>query len=246
MTYTPLYTSEVLVEGLTQIDITVSTKPTTAQVLDFIQEIEAQIIEKCLGSHTATDEYIDVPTQSELTGAFSVTWTPSVDSLRFTYESEGVLVPLYNVKKPFITITSLAKNDESYDDAPVWDTLTEGPALNSSFMLLKSGSKALGYALYFYDNYPLAGPKRLKMTYTYGYNVNSAILQDYCTYGACIRVLMARMGTSQADGLTELQTSNIGIYVPTQYQRRIDEFKAQMKEIEIKYFPKPNIPFAML
>jgi len=242
--YTPVYTTEANVEALTQISIDTGTVPTSTQVLDWIEEIERRIVEQALGSHAATDEYVDVPNQEDIGAYWTLEWTPKVDSLRFKYSGAGELVPLYNVKKPILSITSLYKNDEALDDAPSWTQLTEGPANNSSFILLKSGIKGLGYALFFYDNYPSAGPKRLKVTYTYGWNVDSKILRDYCTLGVSVKVLEARMGTSSGDGLSEFQSGDFSTYIPTQYMNRIKLYKEEMKEIETKYFPKPDLPAA--
>lgn len=236
MPYSPLYISETLVEGQTQIDIGASTRPTTTQVLVWIEEIETGIVERALGSHTATDEYWDVPAQPVSAETYEPVY--HVKTERLTIDGEGgLIVPLINAKKPIISITSLAKNDEALDDAPDWETLVEGPAAGSEFVLLKSGTKALTYALFIYDNTPLPGPKRLKATYQYGWNVSSAILQEYCTLGVSIKVLEARRGTSQADGLTEL-TGDLGTYIPAQYESRINQWKSRMVDIEQKHFQR--------
>jgi hypothetical protein len=187
-----------------------------------------------------------VPNQEETSWYWTIEWTPRNDTLRFSRGEGGYLVPLLNVKSPIISITELQKNDEDYADTPDWISLTEGPADNSSFLLLTSGLKNLGYAIWFYDNLPMAGPKRLRVTYTYGYNVDNEILQRWCTLKVAIKVLVAKMGTSSASGLTELQGEGLGIYLPRQYKRRIDELKAEVAIIEKTYFPKPSgIPAAI-
>uniref|UniRef100_A0A6M3KIP6 Uncharacterized protein n=1 Tax=viral metagenome TaxID=1070528 RepID=A0A6M3KIP6_9ZZZZ len=234
------YTTEAKVEAVTQIDIDATTYPTTAQVAVWITEIEAEIAERALGSHTATDQYVDVPSAEESAQYWGFKWTPATDSLQFTYGGAGVIVPLANIKSPFISVTSLAKNDQALNDTPSWSTLTEGPADGSSFILLKSGLKDLGYALYFYDNNPSAGPKRLKLTYTYGFNISSEILGEYCTLQVAVKVLQAKMGTSSASGLTEFEGQDFGRYLPTQYEKRIKSFQIRIKEIETKYFPRKH------
>jgi len=73
ISYVPQYTSELLIEGITQITITTATKPTTAQTLAWIEEIEKGMDSKLLGSYTATDEYIDVPSQRSVS-RFTLEW----------------------------------------------------------------------------------------------------------------------------------------------------------------------------
>jgi len=237
MSYSPIYTSEADVEAITQVDITDTTKPNSSQVLNWIEEIEKGVIERALGSHTATDVLVDVPSQEEVIGFYSAIYRARTGQLIIkTALGGGVLVPLANVKHPIVSITSLFKNDESLNDAPDWKQLTEGPGDGTSFILLESDS--LGYALWFYDNFPLPGPKRLKMTYQYGYNIDSKILREYCTLGVAVKVLEAKRGLSEGGGLTEFVAGEMGTYIPTHYVSRIEMFKARMKEIEQTYFPK--------
>jgi len=232
------------VEGLTQITIDATTSPSTNETLDFIEEIETDVKERNLYTRTATDEYVDVAPTSAYPGSYNVSWDIKRDSLSFT-GAEGVIVTLPNVKRPIISITTLSKNDEAPDDTASWDALTEGPADGSSFILLTTGNKASGYALWFYDNIPLAGPKRLKMTYTYGHNLNTEVLDRYSTLGVGIKVLQARRGTSAADGLTEFDGGTMGVFVPTQYSTRIAEYRDEMKEIEKNHFPSPELAMAV-
>jgi len=247
--YTPKFTSEANVEALLQMEFDASTYPSSVQVLDWIEEIETDVIERNLYQRTATDVYIDVPA-SRLQPEFnSYSWTYHVKSDRMIVgRGGGVLVPLTNVKKPIISIVSLYKNDADLNDAPDWVELTEGPGEGSSFILLTSTSRTgevLGYALWFYDNFPLAGPKRLKMTYTYGYNVNTEILDRYCTLGVAIKVLQALRGTANPGGLAEF-TGTLGTYVPTHYESRIEDFRREMRLIEEMHFPKSAPAFGFL
>jgi len=248
MSYQPQYTSEEKVEGILQIDIDNDSNPSSSEVLTWIEEVEREVEERRLGSHTATDVYVDVPSLDEAAGYYSATYKAKTGQLFIaTSMGAGILVPLLNIKGPIISITSLYKNDEDPSDTPDWEELTEGPGDGSDFMLLEatSGSKTYGYALWIYDNFPLAGPKRLKMSYTYGYNINSKILQEWCTLKVAIKVLEAKMGTSSGEGLTEFAGGDLGTYIPTQYQTRIALFKQRIKEIEATYFPH-EIGFAIL
>lgn len=234
------YTSEALVEAITQIDITNSSSPSSDQVSTWIEEVEKEVEERRLGSHTASDVYIDVPSLRESSGYYDVTYRAKTGQLFIlTSMGAGRLVPLTNIKGPIISITSLYKNDKDPSQEPDWVELTEGPGDGSDFILLQatSGSKVYGYALWIYDNFPLPGPKRLKMTYTFGYNIDEKILQEWCTLKVAIKVLQAKMGTSSGEGLSEFAGGDLGTYIPTQYQTRISLFKQRIVEIEATYFP---------
>ena len=249
MTYTPQFTSESKVEALLQMDIDANTDPSSSEVLDWIEEIETDVIERNLYQRTATDEYIDVPPSELSAGLAGYDWKYHVKTDKLIISrGGGVIVPLVNVKRPIISITSLYKNDEDPTNTPSWEELTEGPGDGSSFILLTAtndSQKTLGYALYFYDNFPLVGPKRLKMTYTYGHNLDIEILDRYCTLGVAIKVLQALRGTSNPGGLSEFK-GELGVYVPTHYESRIADFRMEMAEIERKHFPKPVHPAVLL
>ena len=126
MSYTSIFTSEIKCEGLTQIDITASTNPSTSEVLEWIEEIETDILERNLYQRTATNEYIDVPPQGGVPGGIvtQITYSVSNDILRFIGDMGGYLIPLTKVKSPIISITSLSKNDEDPSDTASWDALT--------------------------------------------------------------------------------------------------------------------------
>ena len=61
-----------------------------------------------------------------------------------------------------------------------------------------------------------------------------------------IKVLQARRGTSQADGLTEFASGDFGTFIPTQYSTRMKEYREEMKIIEKDHFPSPDLPFVIL
>ncbi|MHA1742537.1 MAG: hypothetical protein ACTSVD_10665 [Candidatus Thorarchaeota archaeon] len=233
------YTSISKIEDLLQITIDEASIPDENAVSQWITEFEARIEELALGSHTVTDQYIDVPLIEKIDKPYKWTFSNENAKLRFDL-TKGVIVPLGDVKSPIISITALYKNDEDPDDPPNWEQLTEGPGDGSHFMLLKSGRKEWGYALWFYDEEPEEGPKRLKLDYTYGFNIDSNILSDYCTMGVAIKVLLARMGTNEADGLAYLEGGDLGSYMNTNYRERIAILKQEMREIEEKYFPSSS------
>jgi len=202
-----------------------------------IEQVEARVAERRLGSHTATDQYVDVPVTEEIYPEY--TWYYEVEGAKLKFDfNEGVVVPLARVKSPIISITTLEKNDEDPDDTADWETLTEGPGASSHFMLLTSGTKDLGYALWFYDEEPEPGPKRLRVDYSYGYNVDSDILADWCTLNVGVKILVARLGTNQPDGLASLEGGDLGTFMNTNYRDRIALYRAEILEIEALYFPR--------
>jgi hypothetical protein len=240
MSYSPVYTSEVMVEGLLQVTIDNSSIPTSTQLAQFMKDVEYGVIHRKLGSHTATDIYIDVPIGTEILRRYDWIYDAEHARLKIGINS-GVLIPLIDIPTPIISITSLYKNDNDEASAPSWTALTQWDGtVASDFMLLKSGTKTLGYALWIYDDEPESGPNRLKMTYSYGFNVDLAILGDYCTYGASIKALMARMGTNEPDAMSMLEGDVLGRFMPRQYESRIKMFEAKMAYIEKTYFPQQS------
>jgi len=235
---TPSYTSEAKIEAVTSLSITATSVPTTNQVAVWITEVEADISERALGSHTATDNYLDVPEKTENKELYE--WTYAVDTDRLTTDGGRTrLVPVTNARRPIISITSLYKNDENPDSAASWDELTEGPGDGSSFILRQSGDKQHGYVLQFYDNLPLHGSKRIKWTYTYGENISTYILARWATLKVAVKVLTARMGTSSTDNLTYIDAGDFGMQMNTRYRERIQEFKDEIQKIEDDHFPDP-------
>ena len=175
------YTSVDRVADLIQIDLDGSSVPTSTTVERWIEEIEARIDSLGLGTYSVTDQYIDVPYSLTTISPSEWFYDMETDILRYS-QRDALIVPLANVKNPIISITSLYKNDEDLTDTPSWEEFVEGPGDDSDFILLRSGRGNHGYALYIYDDEPSSGPKRLKMTYTWGYNIDSDILADYPAY----------------------------------------------------------------
>lgn len=237
MSYTEESKIEAQLGGLT-IDNT--TTPTTAQVAIWITEVEAEITEKALGSHTATDTYLDVPATERGTGVYDVEYDIATDTLTTQAGRNVRIVPITDIHGPILSITSLYKNDAAYDAAPSWEELDEwdGSSADTSFLLRQSGNKQHGYVLIFYDNFPLSGPKRIKMTYSYGHNVSTNILSEYATKRVAINVLQARMGSNQVDGLHLVDMGgDVPFVYNTNYKDRIAEFRADIARIEERYFP---------
>lgn len=238
-TYDPAYTDLEEVMALTQVTIDESSVPTAAQTLRWIRNAESRLIDRALGSHTATDQYIDVPAGSSVLRRYQWVYYVKDDRL-VTSINRGTVVPLQGLKSPIISISACAKNDEDPTNAASWDTLTEGPGADSDFILLQSGLRDVGYALWFYDNEPMVGPKRLKMTYQYGRNVNSNILTEWATYATGVTVLQARKNSNQVSGMASYDGGDLGDYIPRHYNELIASYRASMLQLEYDHFIVPR------
>ena len=220
--------------------ITTTSVPTTAQVLTWIEESEDRIGTRNLGTSNVSNQLVDVQA-ALITPASQYNWNYSISSgeLNFGVNSmEGIVIPLVDVKVPVIAVSKLEVNTAEPDAAANWTTLTEGPGLNSSFMILRTGNLSLGYAIWFYNNEPEPGIGRIRLTYTAGSNIDSGIIGEYCTYDVAIKVLIAKMGTNDPAGLTMLDGQGLNRFIPTQYQQRIAELRNMMIGIEVDHFPR--------
>ena len=166
MSYTPKYTSEEKVEDLLQITIDDSSVPTSTQLLDIIERVEKEMDARLLGSYTSTDELVDS-------------------------DGKPFIQPNF---LPIISVVSLYVNGANPNQTPSWTQLTEGPGEGSSFIVVKKNfaGKLLGIGLYFYDNIPIRGKARIKITYDYGFNFDGKLLEEYATKRVALEVLMVR------------------------------------------------------
>ena len=166
MSYTPKYTSEAKVEALLGITIDDTSVPTSSQLLDLIERVEKEMDARLLGSYTSTDELVDT-------------------------DGGEFVQPNF---LPIISVTSLYVNNKNLNETPDWTQLTEGPGDDSSFIVVKKpfAGKLLGIGLYFYDNIPDEGRAKIKITYSYGFNFDSKILEEYATKRVALEVLQVR------------------------------------------------------
>jgi len=226
------------VKSHTQFTTSTTTTPTTQQVTEWLEQAEDEIEENSLAEHILENIYLDVPTEKSDHGVYDQEYNVSTGTLTTNTDQRTLHVPLTNIRKPLREIIKLEKNDEAYSDAPNWTTLTEGPADGSSFLLRQSGDKQQGYMLVFYDNPPLAGPKRIRLTYKYGHNVKTGIIREWVSRTVAVKVLQALMGSNSVTGL---QMIDMGGDVPfiynTNYKDRLAENMRRLNEIEEKYFP---------
>jgi hypothetical protein len=166
LSYTPKYTDETKVESLLQISVDVDTVPTSGELLNLIQRVEAEMDARRLGSYTSTDELVDA------------------DGSAFIQPSN----------LPIISVNSLYENEAEPYQAANYKQRTEGPGEGTSFLIVRRefAGKLLGIGLYFYDNVPKAGRARLKITYDYGFDFPSLLLEEYATKRVALEVLQVR------------------------------------------------------
>jgi len=246
MSYSTRFTSEILVEGLLQIDITSSTKPTTTQVLNWIQEVEDGMMERnlAIASTDALTKFDVMPTNSYDRG--TVAWVYA----GLPSDSDGkVVVP------PFVPIVeifsgTLSRNNSSLTETADWDVLSEGPGNDSDYVILRRrtrNNKYYGYAIYFYGDVPYSGRDRVRGTWSYGYNVDTQILQEYATLKVCEKVILARLMSGQPSNVATYTAGNdLNSYVNTQFETQLQYIKDRIIEIEKLHFPRQQIPVALL
>lgn len=234
MSYTPKYTSEAKIEGELQISIDTNTKPTTAQTLVWIEEAETFIDTKGLGQKTASNETLDVPEdlEQELPPAGTLAWFETISKPYEDWRRAGKIV--YPKLAPIIAVSGMYRRTSGLGDTEVWGSVTEG--LANDYVILKSPTRAglRGYAFYFFDNLPYTGIHRVKATYTYGLGLSTAILSEYATMKACLRVLGALSNTSSPTGTRQF-VGGLQTYVPTQYQTKITDLKERIIKWESEW-----------
>jgi len=235
MPYSPLYTSQAKVTGLTQFTPSDTTQPTSTQVLTWIEEVEADIDARALGNYVATDQIVDVPAHIDYPAKDTIAWLEAMGFSRWEKVENRLLIPPFT---PIVSITSLYRRTTSETEAASWEQLTEGPGVNTSFLLLKRRTKAgryLGFAVYFYQNPPTVGYQRVKMTYNYGYNIPATILSDYATLRVARAVLLALSQTPSPSGLRQFVGGDLQTYVPVEYRTKLEEIEKRIKAWESEW-----------
>jgi len=248
MSYQPIYTSELSVEGLTQITVTDTSKPNSTQLLNWIEEIEKGIDELSLGSYE-TGNYpngmmVDVP-YTKAMAENTIGWFEYITTYGYTPQTGRVVIPVIG---PFVTITALYRNKNALDEAIDWEALIEGPASGSSWIPLKRKSKTkdlLIFGVFFYDNLPSPGYQRIQIVGTYGWNVNSKVLREYATLKVAEKLLFGKISTSDPGGFPQFSGGRFGRFAQTQFDRKLKVIKERTEEIEEKYFPR-EIPIAII
>lgn len=164
--YKPKYCQLTDFEDYFQNDVTEDSVPNVDQVLKLIQIAEAEVDSKEWGKYIQNDEYLD--------GRFEI--------LSFQWQYAGFYSQVfYPQHVNIIRVLSCYYNGNQPSSNPNWVEVKEGPGNTTSFVVIrKSKLKAqVGSSLLFYSNTPYPGPLRLKLTYEYGMNIDTALLREY-------------------------------------------------------------------
>ncbi len=186
--YNPAFTEISSIKALTGEEISDTSDPNTAQVLQWIEQIEKEMIAKGYYTESLTGVIIDVP-EGEPVRDTSL-WI--YDDPIYASSSSGRTIALPNT--PFISVANVQRNLQGYEQTPDWEDLTEGPAAGSDFLIIKRKYKAglRGVALFFYRNAPGIGYQRLKLDYVWGYNLPSTVLAEYAAARVSVMFLYAK------------------------------------------------------
>lgn len=178
--YKPKYCMLNDFEDYYQHEITEDTVPNVIQAIKLIQVAEAEIDSKEWGTYTQTDEYLD--------GNFEI--------LTFQWQYVGFFAQIfYPHHTNIIRIIKCHYNSGGVPSAdPFWFEIKEGPAAGSSFVILRKPKlkEQIGGSILLYSNVPYPGPLRLRVTYEYGMNIDSALLREYAGKKAAMDALELR------------------------------------------------------
>lgn len=187
MSYNPEFTNLSSISALTGEAINDTSDPNTSQVLEWIEEVEKEMISKGFSTEALTGIIMDIPEGEVSRSDPVVSWI--YDDVSFS-SGKVVLLP----HTPFISVANVQRNVVGYSQDPTWEDLTEGPGSSSHFLIIRSPYKAglRGVALYFYNNIPSVGFQKLKLDYTWGYNLPETVLREYATCKASIMLLYSK------------------------------------------------------
>jgi hypothetical protein len=165
--YQPKYCTLEDFEDYYQADVTADTVPTVSQALKLLQIGEAEIDSHEWGRYIQEDEYLD--------GQYEI--------LTFQWRYVGFFAQVfYPHHTNILRVIDCAYNSGGVPSSDAtWTKVTEGPANNSSFVVLRKPKlkTQVGSALLFYSNVPYPGPLRLRLTYEYGMDIDKALLREW-------------------------------------------------------------------
>ena len=244
-TYVCLYTSPSNIDRMLQLQTTGATKPNDDDILHFIEETEAGVQARNIGSTTISGAIFDANE-----------WNKGTDGVAYAYPDDlpedgrgTIVVPPYI---PIISISSgyLYRNKATLGDTANWELLKEGPGDDTDYTVVKRlnrfNGKYLGFGIYFYDGFPTAGHNRIRANITYGENTDAKILQEYCTLQVAKKVIMARLFSGKPSNVaTYTAGTGFQTYVNTQYEAQMRYIDGRISEIERLFFPK-SVPFSVL
>lgn len=139
-------------------------------------------------------------TPSGLLNAGGVTVTNELYDMR----GDGKLFLRY---RPVVSLTTLQYNNAENDAAASWTTLTEGPGLNTNFLLYKESG-----LIEFYSTIPATGSQRVRVTYKPGWAAIPAdiklIALEVCAR-VCQGLVKKELGPQEVAGLVMTGTGDL-------------------------------------
>lgn len=241
------YTNEANIEDEIQTDIGSGTNPNRHAVDRWITQVDAEIDERTLYQYTATDEVDAVGTRPTDIQSWGRMWWPNP----FRPPGGGFLPSfyrdvLYPSHLPIVSVTNLYVNDSGPSAEPSWTQLYEFATAGetSSFTLDYVGVAGgrLGTAVRFYRNWLKTGSSRIKMTYLYGYNFSTDILEEYATKKVAMQVLRAKAAAE--DMSIDLSTGVWGALY-SQLDARVEDLDVLFKGRE-RLVKRTHVPIAIL
>jgi len=218
-----------------QFEISAETSPSSDEVLAMIERVEKEIDARKLGwkdggsygdGYDAT-LYIDVPENAE---------------------DESGFMRVYLNDYPILSVSSLQRRiSDELTDTPVWEELKQGyyegweEGSDTDYMLITTTGKCgqrYGIGFLFYSSKkPEAGIARLKVTFTYSYNIPPSILEEYATLKVAIQVLKAAAAAGEPTRLSTYTGGDFQTFVNKEIQEQISEWEKRIREIEERFFP---------
>lgn len=191
MSYNPQFTEISSVAALSGETIDDTSDPTAAQVLQWIEEVEMEMVERGFSTNALAGVIMDVP-EGPVSGSMYTVGNMTQIVKNPSRFGGGLTVTLPNV--PFISVDNVQRNIRGYKQDTVWEDLTEGPGTGSDFLIVKRQFRAglRGVSLFFYNNVPQSGYQRLKLDYVWGFDLPEKVLREYATDRVAVMFLFSK------------------------------------------------------
>jgi hypothetical protein len=241
----------------TQIDYTTSTKPSTNQIAQWIEDLEREIDAALLGwgenrsqgeGYLATNVYLDIKSLApRITpiDRFRLLTQYSVDPY---FQSKGAIVLIPDHYRPIIDITSMWYTNKELDQTPEWTAVTQGyyegwtETSGTDFKLEHTRGRAGQLhvsSIWFYSSTrPDVGRARLKSTFTYGWNLPLSILRTYCANIIAAKTTHASVTAGEPTALASFTGGDFQDWVNTEVDNQVQKFIGEALRIKKEYFPK--------
>ncbi len=189
MSYNTQFTEVSLVEALTGETIDDTSDPTMAQVMQWIEQVETDMVGRGYSTQTFTTVTMDVP-EGDPQYPLNMLQQGLIYSTNIYRTGRVIALP----HTPIISVANVKRNTQGYEETANWEDLIEGPGSNTDFLIIKKPYKPglRGVALYFYRNAPYSGYQTLQLDYTWGYDLPEQILQDIATCRVSLMFLYSK------------------------------------------------------